>query len=71
MRIHQRDHDPPHCHVVRDDGEFRVLLDTLETFFQEDASKLDRKIRKCLRKHQDDMIEAWSQVTVVPIGQTF
>lgn len=65
VRIHETDHDPPHCHVKIDGRDVRVLLDTLEVF-RSDLT-LPPKLRKCLRKHQAAMLLAWEQVTVTPI----
>jgi hypothetical protein len=65
VRIHDRDHDPPHCHVRIDGRDVRVRLENLQVFWS--THELPAKVRKCLRKHQDAMLRAWERVTVTPI----
>ena len=63
IRIHNRDHNPPHCHV-RFGRDVRVRLDTLEVY--KSTLELSAKIRECLRKHQAEILEAWKRVTIDP-----
>jgi hypothetical protein len=67
IRIHQRDHDPPHCHVLVDNQpESKVLLRTLRVF---EGPPLLKKVKKCLKKHQKEMLESWNRdVVVISIG---
>ena len=44
-------------------GMVRVRLDTLEVFWSK--LKLTPRIRKCLRKHQQNMLVAWEKVTII------
>jgi len=64
IRIHERDHLPPHCHVKIDGRDVRVAIATLEVFWSE--YELPPKLRKCLKKHQADMRAAWRNVTIDP-----
>jgi hypothetical protein len=64
VRIHETDHNPPHCHVKVDGRDVRVRLDTLEVFWSD--LTLTSGIRKCLKKHQRAMCRAWKQVTIDP-----
>jgi hypothetical protein len=67
IRIHNRDHPPPHCHVKVDGRDVRVLLVTLAVWRSELV--LPPKLRKCLRKYRRQMLKAWRKVTVVAPGE--
>lgn len=64
--INEIDHEPPHCHIVpspkRQPG-IRVRLDTLEAFWTE--VKITAKQKKCLRKYQGAMLQAWAGVVIM------
>ena len=65
IEIHAADHLPPHCHVFMKKGMVRVRLDTLEGFWSN--LRLTARIRKCLRKHQENMLLAWENVTIIDL----
>ncbi len=66
VRIHQTDHDPPHCHVRVNDGVVKFLIETLE--YWKGRGTIRRAVRKCLRDHQTEMLDYWYRV-VVPLRQ--
>jgi len=63
--IYEFDHQPPHCHVIMNGGDVKVLLETLEVFGTKVV--LTAALRKCLKKHRNTMLAAWERVTVSPI----
>jgi hypothetical protein len=63
VEIHQWDHLPPHCHVHIGGREVWVLLETLVVW--RPPYVLPANLRKCLRKHQQAMLIAWDDVTII------
>ena len=63
IEIHEWDHLPPHCHVYIKGREVWVLLETLQVW--RPPYTLPGNLRKCLKKHQADMLIAWDEVTII------
>jgi hypothetical protein len=63
VRIYEVDHPPPHCHVKLNGRDVRVMLRTLAVW--RSNYTLPPNLRKCLRKHQEEMLAAWEQVTII------
>lgn len=65
--INDIDHEPPHCHVQIGRHNAQVDLDSLE-IFHPPPFVLPSKLRKGLREVQEEMLEAWEIVTIIPLG---
>jgi hypothetical protein len=68
VKINDVDHPPPHCHVRRDRGGFKVNLMTL-TVMDPPPHELPANLRKALLDPQEELLEAWEMVRVIPSGQ--
>lgn len=61
IRIYPKDHNPPHVHVVGNDGvEAKFSLNDLECFYSRGFTKnaLNR-VQNFLIEHQESLLEAW------------
>lgn len=65
IRILDADHLPPHCHVSWGGRSIKVTLHTLGV---RPGVQLPHGVWRCLRDNQDQMLEAWDRVKVVPPG---
>ena len=63
IKINNRDHEPPHCHVNIAGRNTSIDLMTLEVL-DPPPHALPPGLRKCLKKHQEAMLAAWESVTV-------
>jgi len=57
FRIHPNDHNPPHVHVIVDNEEYRIRLDTDE--FMGEVPPKPRKIMDAYWKHRDELVAQW------------
>lgn len=69
VKIHDVDHPPPHCHVRTERGGIKVNLYTLEVM-DGSRSGLPPKLRKALRDVQEELLEAWEKVRIIPPGSS-
>lgn len=62
IRMHWREHPPPHFHVKYADEEAQIDIDTLAII----EGSLSRRTLKSVRiwglQHQKELLEAWQQV---------
>ena len=63
--IHDFDHLPPHCHVFEGGRHLKVELWGLEVIKPSGAT-LSPAVRRCLKRHQVEMLEAWERVRTLP-----
>ncbi len=63
VKINDRDHHPPHCHVNLGRRNKRVCLDTLRVL-NPPPDELPPRLRRALRKRQAELLEAWDEVIV-------
>ena len=65
ITIHKWDHHPPHCNVFIGGRKVKVRLDTLEVY--QSTVQLPPNVRRCLKRHQQEMQAAWNaDVVVIP-----
>jgi hypothetical protein len=67
IEIWEVDHGPPHCHVsgLHKAGTVTVGLVSLRVTKPSGLS-LPPAVRRCLRDHQAELLEAWSRVISYP-----
>ena len=67
IEIWEVDHGPPHCHISGLDqaGTAVVNLITLKVM-KPPGLVLPPVVRRCLRDHQRNMLEAWTRVISYP-----
>jgi hypothetical protein len=58
--VYDRDHPPPHCHVRFFNGEEVVI--TLPLLNVLHGGKLEKKVRKVLLEHLDELVEEWDRI---------
>lgn len=62
LKVNERDHNPPHVHVVGYGSEVRINLRTLEPMDDSDYSRATmRKIIELVKENLDDLWEAWNE----------
>jgi hypothetical protein len=67
IEIWEVDHWPPHCHISGLDLAGTVVVDLITLRVKKPPGlSLPPVVRRCLREHQEDMLEAWSQVISYP-----
>ena len=64
IKINNHDHEPPHCHVSVAGRNASIDLMTLEVL-NPPAHELPSSLKRCLKRHQADMLLAWQSVTIV------
>lgn len=64
LKINDADHLPPHCHVHVAGRNVRVDLVTLEVL-NPPPHILPPQITGCIRRHQEEMLEAWERVVIL------
>ena len=69
VTIRDVDHDPPHCHVYVDGRDAKVNLWTLDVLNPPPHS-LPPKFRRGLANLQEELLEAWEKVNVIPPGSS-
>ncbi len=65
LKVKDVDHDPPHCHVRDGASDMEVGLRNLKVL-NPPPKVLPVGARKCVMKHQEDMLRAWDDVDVRP-----
>lgn len=65
VRIHDVDHEPPHCHVALDGRDKKVCLMTL-TILNPPPHDLPPPLRRALAACRVEMLRAWDDVTIWP-----
>lgn len=63
--INDFDHPPPHCHIFQDRRHMKGELWSLHVIKPE-GEVLTPAVRRCLKRFQLDMLEAWERVRVYP-----
>lgn len=63
IKVNNVDHNPPHCHVFPGGANILVDLVTLAVIRPTHAS-LSPALRKCLRRNQHAMLQAWENVVI-------
>ncbi|MGD2124241.1 MAG: DUF4160 domain-containing protein, partial [Gemmatimonadota bacterium] len=64
LKINDADHHPPHCHVNIGGRNTRVDLVTLKVL-NPPPHRLPPQLVRCIRKHQEEMLEAWDRVVIL------
>lgn len=64
FKINDVDHGPPHCHVHISGRNTQVDLFTFR-ILNPPPHRLPPGVRRCLRKHRVEMLEAWERVLIV------
>jgi hypothetical protein len=64
LRIHARDHDPPHVHAESGGATVRIDLLTLEPLDERtDFSRAAvRRITELVKEYRDELMEAWNEL---------
>ena len=67
IEIWEVDHGPPHCHISGLDQAGTVVVDLITLrVMKPPGLRLSPAVRRCLRDHQGDMLQAWVQVVSYP-----
>jgi len=69
VKIHDVDHDPPHCHAYVGRRDLKINLMTLEVL-DPPPRTYPPDLRRGLVKAQEEMLRSWEQVTIVPRGSS-
>ncbi|MEX0769878.1 MAG: DUF4160 domain-containing protein [Balneolaceae bacterium] len=68
VRIHNVDHPPPHCHAFTGNKDIRINLLTLEVMNPPPVS-IPAKLNKAIKNEREELLKAWENVTVIPLGR--
>ena len=68
VKIHDVDHCPPHCHAYVDGRDVQIDLHVL-TVLKPPPHELPSNLRKALHKVQEELLEAWERVRLLPPGE--
>lgn len=69
VTIRNVDHDPPHCHIYIEGRDAQVDLRTLEVR-NPPPHRLPPNLRRGLAEIQEELLEAWERVTIIPPGSS-
>ena len=62
LKIHAKDHNPPHVHVEKKGYEARIELNNLEILSVNGFSQNDmKKIIKLVSQYKEELMEAWNE----------
>ncbi len=67
VKIHNTDHPPPHCHAFVLRRDLKITLDNFEVL-NPPPHDIPSALRKTLKTHQIEMLEAWENVHIHPKG---
>ena len=63
--IRRADHHPPHCHILAGSYRLKVELGSW-LVIKPRGAVLTPALRRCLRKYEAEMLEAWERVLIRP-----
>ena len=67
LKINDRDHLPPHCHVNNAIRNRKIrLLDLV--IMNPPPDEIPARLSKCLKEYQEQMLEAWDSVSIYQPG---
>ncbi len=67
VEVWEVDHGPPHCHVSGLHQAGTVVVDLVSLRVTKPPGlSLPPLVRRCLRDHQEDLLEAWTRVISYP-----
>ena len=67
IEIWEVDHGPPHCHVSGLEQAGTVVVDLVSLRVTKPSGlSLPLAVRRCLRDHQEELLDAWSRVISYP-----
>lgn len=67
IEIWEVDQGPPHCHITGLDRTGTVVVDLIALRVTRPSGMvLPLVVRRCLRDHQRELLEAWSRVISYP-----
>jgi hypothetical protein len=67
IEVWEVDHGPPHCHVSGLDRVGTVVVDLVSLRVTKPSGlSLPPVVRRCLRDHQEELLDAWSRVISYP-----
>ena len=69
VKINDVDHLPPHCHVDLGSRRVKVNLFTLQVM-DPPPHELPGGVHRQLRRPQEELLDAWERVRVVPPGSS-
>ena len=63
IMIRIKDHEPPHVHAIRGDGEAKIEIITREVVFLVGFSKNDlKRIQAFIARNEALLMEAWNEI---------
>jgi hypothetical protein len=67
IEVWEVDHGPPHCHVSGLDQAGTAVVDLVSLRVTKPPGlPLPPVVRRCLREHQEELLEVWSRVISYP-----
>lgn len=64
--IRTNDHDPPHVHVVKGDGELVFILGDGEPYLERELSRMkkgdERHALEAVKAHRKDLLDLWRRI---------
>ncbi len=69
VKIHNVDHEPPHCHTVVDGWDAQISLFDVAVRHPPPYS-IPSNLRRALREEHETLLKAWDDVTVIPPGSS-
>jgi hypothetical protein len=67
IEVWEVDHGPPHCHVGGLHQAGTAVVDLVSLRVTKPAGlPLPPVVRRCLREHQEELLDAWSRVISYP-----
>lgn len=67
VKIHDMDHLPPHCHAFVEGKDLKITLFELSVM-NPPPNDPPTKLRKGLAALQEELLEAWEDVRIIPSG---
>ena len=62
IRLHFKEHDPPHFHATYAEQEMRVDIETLRVLTTDMSRRHRRLVLAWAELHQEELREAWERV---------